>query len=98
MSFTTALSGLNAAQNNLSVTGNNIANANTTGFKKSRSEFADVYASNMGGASKVQPGGGVRVMQVAQQFEQGNIEYKRVMRNKVVAASAKRCSGLRPLR
>ena len=75
MSFTTALSGLNAAQNNLSVTGNNIANANTTGFKKSRSEFADVYASNMGGASKVQPGGGVRVMQVAQQFEQGNIEY-----------------------
>jgi flagellar hook protein FlgE len=35
MPFTTALSGLNAASNNLAVTGNNIANANTVGFKKS---------------------------------------------------------------
>ena len=75
MAFTTALSGLSAAQNNLAVTGNNIANANTTGFKKSRSEFADVYASSMGGVSKVQPGSGVRVTEVAQQFSQGNIEY-----------------------
>jgi len=75
MGFSTALSGLAAAQNNLSVTGNNIANANTVGFKKSRSEFADVYASSMGGVSKIQPGSGVRVTEVAQQFGQGNIEY-----------------------
>ena len=75
MGFSTALSGLNAAANNLSVTGNNIANANTTGFKKSRSEFADVYASSFGGVSKTQPGSGVRVTEVAQQFSQGNIEY-----------------------
>lgn len=75
MSFTTALSGLNAASNNLSVTGNNIANANTTGFKKSRSEFVDVYASSIGGVSKTQPGAGVRVSEVAQQFNQGNLDF-----------------------
>ena len=74
MSFTTALSGLNAAANNLAVTGNNIANANTTGFKKSRSEFADVYANSVGGVSRIQPGSGVKVAEVAQQFGQGNMD------------------------
>ena len=74
MGFATALSGLNAAANNLSVTGNNIANANTTGFKESRSEFVDVYASSVGGVSKTQPGAGVRVAEVAQQFTQGNLD------------------------
>ena len=64
MGFSTALSGLNAAANNLSVTGNNIANANTTGFKESRSEFADAYASSVGGVSKTQPGAGVKWQQL----------------------------------
>ncbi len=75
MAFTTALSGLNAASNNLAVTSNNIANANTTGFKKSRSEFADVYATSIGGVSSIQPGAGVRVANVAQQFNQGNLNF-----------------------
>ncbi|AEF99465.1 flagellar hook protein FlgE [Methylomonas methanica] len=75
MPFTTALSGLNAASNNLAVTGNNIANANTVGFKRSRSEFADVYASSLGGVSSIQPGAGVRVANVAQQFTQGNLQF-----------------------
>lgn len=75
MAFTTALSGLNAASNNLAVTGNNIANANTVGFKRSRSEFADVYASSLGGVSSIQPGAGVRVANVAQQFNQGNLSF-----------------------
>jgi Flagellar hook protein FlgE len=74
MGFSTALSGLNAAANNLSVTGNNIANANTTGFKESRSEFADAYASSVGGVSKTQPGAGATVAAVAQQFNQGNLD------------------------
>jgi flagellar hook protein FlgE len=74
MGFSTALSGLNAASNNLSVTGNNIANANTTGFKESRSEFVDVYTNSVAGVSKTQPGSGVRVAEVAQQFNQGNID------------------------
>ena len=70
MGFATALSGLNAASTSLRVIGNNIANANTTGFKESRAEFADVYNST--GLSV--PGSGVRVSEVAQQFHQGNIE------------------------
>ena len=44
MPFAVALSGLNAASSDLNVTANNIANANTTGFKASRAEFADVFA------------------------------------------------------
>ncbi|WP_404359994.1 flagellar hook protein FlgE [Methylotuvimicrobium sp. KM1] len=75
MSFATGLSGLKAASTDLKTTGNNIANANTTGFKKSRAEFADVYASSFGGVPKTQPGSGVRVTEVAQQFTQGNIEF-----------------------
>lgn len=75
MAFSAALSGLNAAQNNLSVTGNNIANANTIGFKKSRSEFVDVYAASLAGVSKTAPGAGVRVGNVAQQFLQGNLQF-----------------------
>lgn len=74
MGFSTALSGLNAAANNLSVTGNNIANANTTGFKESRSQFGDVYTSSIGGVSKTQPGAGVKIEEVAQQFNQGTLD------------------------
>ncbi len=74
MGFATALSGLKAASSSLQVTGNNIANSQTTGFKESRAEFADVYASSIGGVAKTQPGAGVRVTEVAQQFNQGNIE------------------------
>ena len=70
MGFATALSGLNAASTSLQVIGNNIANANTTGFKESRAEFADVYNST----GPTTPGAGVRVTEVAQQFHQGNIE------------------------
>lgn len=74
MGFSTALSGLNAASSNLTVIGNNIANANTVGFKESRSEFVDQYADSIAGLSKLQPGTGVRLAQVAQQFNQGNVE------------------------
>lgn len=74
MGFSTALSGLNAASNNLTITGNNIANANTTGFKESRAEFVDVYTNSIAGVSKIQPGAGVRLAEVAQQFNQGNID------------------------
>ena len=75
MSFQTALTGLSAAQGNLSVTGNNVANSSTTGFKKSRAEFADVYAASVYGSSSTAVGGGVKMASVAQQFTQGNIEF-----------------------
>ncbi|GGP18258.1 flagellar hook protein FlgE [Silvimonas iriomotensis] len=73
MGFQQGLSGLNAASKNLDVIGNNIANANTVGFKQSRAEFADIYASTFASSSNV-AGIGTRVMDVAQQFGQGNVE------------------------
>ncbi|TAN49186.1 MAG: flagellar hook protein FlgE [Methylococcaceae bacterium] len=75
MSFTTGLSGLSAAQNLLSVTGNNVANVNTTGFKLSRAEFSDVYATSVGSVSKTAPGSGAKVANDAQQFSQGNLQF-----------------------
>lgn len=75
MSFRIALSGLNAAATDLSVTGNNIANASTTGFKESRAEFADVYASSVLDRSATAAGQGVRVARIAQQFSQGVVEF-----------------------
>ena len=59
MGFQQGLSGLNAASRNLDVIGNNIANANTTGFKSSRAEFADMVAASMGAASGRSNGIGV---------------------------------------
>jgi flagellar hook protein FlgE len=73
MSFDLALSGINAANTDLNVTSNNIANVATTGFKQSRAEFADLYAQSQGGVSKIAVGNGVRVADVAQQFSQGNL-------------------------
>ena len=75
MSFNTALSGLRAANMDLSVTGNNIANASTVGFKKSRSEFGDVYARSLVGSGGAGAGSGVLVTEIAQQFDQGNISF-----------------------
>ncbi len=51
MSFSTALTGLNAATADLNVKSNNIANINTIGFKGSRAEFGDVYALSTFGNS-----------------------------------------------
>ena len=73
MSFGIALSGLNAAQTDLNVTANNIANSATTGFKQSRSEFAELFAVSPVGVSRTQVGNGVKVAAVAQQFTQGNV-------------------------
>ncbi len=73
MSFGIALSGINAAQTDLNVTANNIANSATTGFKQSRSEFAELFAVSPQGVSRTQVGNGVKVSTIAQQFTQGNI-------------------------
>ena len=72
-SMTTALSGLDAASTALQVTGNNIANSQTTGFKESVTQFADQYSNGFGTVSKTQVGAGVSVAEVAQQFSQGAI-------------------------
>lgn len=71
MSFNIALSGIAAAQKDLDTTANNIANVNTTGFKESRAEFADIYASSMFTNNKTKVGDGVATSRIAQQFHQG---------------------------
>jgi len=75
MSFNTSISGLNAAQKDLAVTGNNIANAKSTGFKKSRGEFGDIYAVSAFGNIKTATGQGVLTQAVTQQFTQGNLDF-----------------------
>ncbi|CEG56608.1 flagellar hook protein FlgE [Legionella fallonii] len=73
MSFNTALSGIQAASSALDVTGNNIANAATVGFKGSRAEFADIYNTNAYGASANAIGGGVSLSRVSQSFANGDL-------------------------
>ena len=75
MPFRIALSGLHSSTTDLKVTGNNIANAATTGFKSSRAEFVDVYASAYGAITSVTNGSGGRTSNIRQIFSQGNIEY-----------------------
>lgn len=75
MPFDIALSGIRSASNDLSVTGNNIANASTTGFKSSRAEFGDVYATSVLGAGNNPIGNGVRLQDVSQRFTQGSIAF-----------------------
>lgn len=66
MSFSQALSGLNAASSKLGVLGNNISNSQTVGFKGANTQFADVFA----GAK----GLGTRVSATLQNFAEGNLE------------------------
>lgn len=73
MGFQQGLSGLNAASKNLDVISNNIANVSTVGFKASRTEFSDVYATATFGANNLQAGLGAQTVSVAQQFTQGGL-------------------------
>ena len=73
MGFQQGLSGLNISSKSLEVIGNNVANANTYGFKAARAEFSDMYAASLGGAGNNGIGIGARVAAVAQQFTQGNV-------------------------
>ncbi|MDD5247932.1 MAG: flagellar hook-basal body complex protein [Rhodocyclaceae bacterium] len=73
MSFQQGLSGLDGSSKALDAIGNNIANANTVGFKESAAQFADVYAASLGGGGGSQIGIGANLATVSQQFTQGNI-------------------------
>ncbi|WP_417597255.1 flagellar hook-basal body complex protein [Oceanospirillum sp.] len=73
--FSLGISGLSAAKKHLNTVGNNIANASTVGFKKSRAEFADVYATSGMGSTSNQTGNGVQVTNISQQFSQGGTSF-----------------------
>jgi len=71
--FSQALSGLDAASQALDVAGNNISNANTTAFKRSRVSFADVYANSISSSSSNPVGLGVAVESARRVFSQGGL-------------------------
>lgn len=73
MSFYTALTGLNGSQADIAATSNNIANVGTTGFKRSRAEFGDIYATSPLQNASSAIGSGTILKGVKQQFTQGNI-------------------------
>lgn len=74
MSFYTSLSGLKAAQTDLSVTSNNVANAGSLGFKRSRAYFGDLFSSAPTQTTITVAGQGVRLIGIGQQFSQGSME------------------------
>ncbi|MBB4152316.1 flagellar hook protein FlgE [Sphingomonas jinjuensis] len=74
MSFYTSLSGLQASQTDMSTISHNLANVATTGFKKSRTEFADVIASSVATDPRKMVGSGVVVKGNTQQFKEGNLQ------------------------
>ena len=74
MSFYTSLNGLKNAQTDLGVISHNIANAETTGFKKSRTEFADIVVGSAFTNPKLVVGIGAAVESISQNFALGPIE------------------------
>ncbi len=75
MSFYTALTGLNAATAQLAVTSSNIANVGTSGFKRSRADFGDIFATSPLQKASSVVGQGSALKQVSQEFSQGNIQF-----------------------
>ncbi|MGF6370449.1 flagellar hook protein FlgE [Paraburkholderia sp. RAU6.4a] len=73
MGYQQGLSGLSASSSDLDVIGNNIANANTVGFKSGTAEFADMYANSIATATSQQIGIGTQLSEVQQQFSQGTL-------------------------
>lgn len=73
-SFYTSLNGLKNSQTDLSTIAHNIANAETTGFKKSNVEFADIVASGSAANPRMTQGIGATVAGINQNFSLGAIE------------------------
>lgn len=74
MSFYTSLSGLKGAQTDMSVISNNIANAGSIGFKRSKAQFGDIFAASPTQSTKMVAGQGTRLNGITQQFTQGSYE------------------------
>lgn len=74
MSFYISLSGLKAAQSDLATISNNVANVNSTAFKKSRANFGDIFAAAPMQTTSQTAGQGTRIIGIQQQFTQGTIE------------------------
>ena len=79
MSFYTALTGLNGSQADISATSNNIANVATTGYKRSKAEFGDIFATSPLQNSSSSIGSGTILKGIKQQFTQGRFFYLRLI-------------------
>lgn len=77
-SFYTGLSGLQSNATALNVVGNNLANINTSGFKRSQANFAQIMSNTIRGISgagnPIQTGLGVKTSEIVAKFEQGSIQ------------------------
>ena len=73
MSFYTALTGLNGSQADISATSNNIANVATTGYKRSKAEFGDIFATSPLQNASSSIGSGTILKGIKQQFTQDNV-------------------------
>ena len=84
-SLYTAATGMQAQQTNMDVVANNLANVNTTGFKKSRAEFQDLLYQTLRSAGStqaqgtqvptgVQVGLGTRLVATQKQFTKGDMQ------------------------
>src|SRR3546814_7843828 len=74
MSFLTSLSGLKASQTDRSDISNNIANAGSVGFKRSKAQVGDIFAASPTQSTKTIAGQGTRLGGITQQFTQGSYE------------------------
>ena len=74
MSLYTSLTGLAASTKDMAVISNNLANTQTTGFKRSSAKFEDVFASMPGTKASTATGVGTAVASVDQEFSQGDLE------------------------
>lgn len=74
MSFSTSLSGMRNAETDLRVIANNIANAETVGFKKSNAQFADLVAAGSSTDPRRTPGIGATIQDITQDFSLGALE------------------------
>ncbi|GMM93540.1 flagellar hook-basal body protein [Qipengyuania sp. MTN3-11] len=74
MSFYTSLNGLKNAQTSLGVIAHNIANSETYGFKRSRTEFSEIVAGSALTNPKMIQGIGASVKSISQNFSLGPVE------------------------
>jgi flagellar hook protein FlgE len=74
MSYYTSLDGLQNAQTDLGVISNNIANANTDGFKASTISFADIISNSALTDPSLTVGLGSRVQAITQHFSLGSMQ------------------------
>jgi len=74
MSFYTSLSGMRNAETDLRVISNNIANAETAGFKKSNTQFANLVATGGSADPRTSAGIGATVSAIVQDFGLGQLE------------------------